>query len=58
MSTKGDDSIEIGDREIAASRYALSTDELDIEIWYNDQLGWVGLANEVGKGRRPIYRRI
>ena len=25
--------------------------------WYNDQLGWVGLASEAGKGRRLTYRR-
>ena len=45
-------------RELPAERYALTTDELTIDLWYNDELGWVGLESDTGKGRRIIYRRV
>jgi hypothetical protein len=54
----GSDRIDVAGREIAATRYALETDELTIELWYNDALGWVKLASDTGKGARLIYRRI
>jgi hypothetical protein len=44
--------------EVQARRYALSADELNIELWYNDDLGWVGLASDTGKGGRLVYRRM
>jgi hypothetical protein len=43
---------------LRAERYALTTDELTIELWYNDELGWVGLESDAGKGKRIIYRRV
>ncbi|MCF7984862.1 MAG: DUF6134 family protein [Thiohalocapsa sp.] len=55
---QGPERFSLGDREVQAIRYALDTDELSIDLWYNDDLGWVGLASDVGKGRRLIYRRI
>lgn len=54
----GADRVEVAGREIAATRYALETDELTIELWYNDALGWVKLSSDTGKGARLIYRRI
>ena len=59
VSSKGSDRIEVEDgRELPAQRYALSTDELTIDVWYNDDLGWVGLESDTGKGRRIIYKRM
>jgi len=59
VQRKGNDRIETaGGRAVPAERYALSTGELTIDLWYNDDLGWVGLESDTGKGRRIIYRRM
>jgi hypothetical protein len=59
VQSKGTDRIEAADgRELSAERYALTTDELTIDLWYNDDMGWVGLASDTGKGPRIIYRRL
>jgi len=55
---RGIDRIEVAGRELRATRYALVTDELTIDLWYHDELGWVRLASDTGKGARLIYRRI
>jgi len=54
----GRDDVDISSRKVSATRYALRTDKLTIDLWYNDTLGWVGLSSATGKGRRLIYRRI
>lgn len=54
----GGDSVEVGDQKVAATRYELQTDELTIELWYNESLGWVRLSSDTGKGAKLIYRRI
>jgi len=59
VRSKGSERIEVEDgRKLPAQRYALSTDELTIDLWYNDELGWVGLESDTGKGRRIIYKRM
>jgi hypothetical protein len=59
VQPKGRDTVEVaGGDGIAAERYSLETAELTIDLWYNDELGWVGLESDVGKGRRLIYRRV
>jgi hypothetical protein len=58
VARKGGDRVAVGDREVPARRYALSADELNIDLWYNDDLGWVGLASDTGKGGRLVYRRM
>lgn len=59
VQPKGSDRIQIGDGSaVNAQRYALKTDELTIDLWYNDNLGWVGLESDTGKGRRIIYKRM
>jgi len=55
---QGTERIELGGREIPARRYTLDTDELTIELWYHDELGWVRLASDTGKGATLVYRRI
>jgi hypothetical protein len=55
---KGKDDVEAGGRTVAATRYALKTDKLTIDLWYSDALGWVGLSSDTGKGRRLVYRRM
>jgi hypothetical protein len=55
----GSERVTVGDgQQIAAKRYALQADDLVIDLWYNDELGWVGLKSEAGKGRNIIYRRM
>lgn len=58
VQPKGQDTvaIESGER-LPAERFALTTDELTIDLWYNDDLGWVALESDTGKGKRIIYRR-
>lgn len=58
MRPAGTGRIEVNGEEVSASRYALSTDELTIDLWYHDELGWVGLESDTGAGRRLIYRRM
>ena len=55
---KGRDDVEVGSRTVSATRYALKTDKLTIDLWYNEALGWVGLSSDTDKGRRLIYRRL
>ena len=55
---KGRDDVTVGSQKVSATRYALRTDKLTIDLWYNDALGWVGLSSDTGKGRRLIYRRL
>jgi hypothetical protein len=58
VSPKGSDHVRVGNREVPATRYALSADALSIDLWYNDDLGWVGLASDTGKGGRLLYQRM
>ncbi|MBK1706514.1 DUF6134 family protein [Halochromatium glycolicum] len=55
---QGTERIELDGRRIPASRYRLETGELSIDLWYHDELGWVRLASDTGKGATLIYRRI
>lgn len=59
VQPRGRDSVEVdGGERVTAERYALETSDLTIELWYNDDLGWVGLESDTGKGKRLIYRRV
>jgi hypothetical protein len=59
VQPKGRGLVEVEDgSSIQAERYALQTDELTIDLWYNDDLGWVGLESDTGKGKRIVYRRV
>lgn len=58
VRAQGSDRVKVGSREVPATRYALSADEVSIDLWYNDDLGWVGLASDTGKGGRLSYRRM
>jgi hypothetical protein len=58
VSRKGSDAVDVGGREVPAERYVVDAGEVTIDLWYNDDLGWVGLSSDTGKGRRIIYRRL
>lgn len=55
---RGTDEIKVDGRELAATRYTLDTGELAIDLWYHDELGWVRLASDTGKGATLVYRRL
>jgi hypothetical protein len=54
----GTEQVEAQGGQVSATRYELVTDELSIDLWYNDALGWVRLASDTGKGATLIYRRL
>lgn len=59
VQPRGRDTVEVDSGErVSAERYALETGELTIDLWYNDDLGWVGLESDTGQGQRLTYRRI
>lgn len=59
VQPRGPDTVEVENGErVSAERYALKTQELTIDLWYNDDLGWVGLESDTGEGKRLIYRRV
>lgn len=55
---QGTERIEFDGRRVPASRYTLETGELSIDLWYHEELGWVRLASDTGKGATLVYRRI
>ncbi|WPL13118.1 hypothetical protein Thiosp_02910 [Thiorhodovibrio litoralis] len=58
MRKRGVDKINVYGRDIPVKRYTIDTDEVAIDLWYHDELGWVQLVSETGKGATLIYRRI
>jgi len=54
----GTERVAVGDSELPAKRYRLEADELSIDLWYNDALGWVGLRSETPEGATIVYRRM
>lgn len=54
----GTEQVEVQGSQVSATRYELITEELAIELWYNDTLGWVRLASDTGKGATLVYRRL
>ncbi len=58
VQARGSEQVQVNGSEVAATRYELITDELRIDLWYNDSLGWVRLASDTGKGAKLIYRRL
>lgn len=57
LQPAGTDQVQVGDRQVTTNRYALSTSDMTIDIWYADDLGWVKLTSDVAPGRRLTYRR-
>jgi hypothetical protein len=58
VAAQGQERVRLGDREVEAERYLLSTDALELVLWYSDELGWVGLESDTGRGKTLRYRRI
>ena len=36
----------------------LSTDELELTLWYSEEHGWIGLESDTGKGKTLRYQRM
>jgi hypothetical protein len=58
VRARGAEQVEVNGSQVSAERYELLTDELSIDLWYHDTLGWVRLASDTGKGATLIYRRL
>ncbi|MEA3642679.1 MAG: DUF6134 family protein [Lamprobacter sp.] len=58
VQRRGAERVAVNGSEVEATRFELVTDELTINLWYNDALGWVRLASDTGKGAQLIYRRL
>ncbi len=58
IQAQGTEAVRFGGEEIAAARYKLVTDELELVLWYSDEHGWVGLESDTGKGKTLRYQRI
>ena len=58
IQPEGSERVRLGAREIEADRYRLSTDTLELVLWYSDRYGWVGLESDTGKGKTLRYQRI
>jgi hypothetical protein len=55
---QGTERIAFGSDEVTAARYKLSTEELDLILWYSDEHGWMGLESDTGKGKTLRYQRM
>ncbi|RKT44982.1 DUF6134 family protein [Thiocapsa rosea] len=58
VQPQGTDSVSFGSEEVAAARYKLSTDELELILWYSDEHGWIGLESDTGRGKTLRYQRV
>jgi len=45
-------------RKVAAERYRLRAEKLDISLWYTPDGRWIALESDTGKGRTIRYERI
>jgi hypothetical protein len=58
VMAEGTERVSFGGEDVVAARYTLSTDELDLVLWYTDEHGWIGLESDTGKGKTLRYQRI
>lgn len=59
VTLEGDDSVVVGDRDVAAKRYILSTKAGDIKLWYADDTGlWLALEAPAKGGRQIRYEPV
>ncbi|MCG6896886.1 MAG: DUF6134 family protein [Thiocapsa sp.] len=58
VMAQGTEAVSFGAEEVTATRYKLSTDALDLILWYSDEYGWIGLESDTGKGKTLRYQRI
>jgi hypothetical protein len=55
---QGKEPVRVGDSLVPAARHRLEGDELAIDLWYSDELGWVGLRSEIPEAGTLTYRRM
>jgi hypothetical protein len=51
----GRETIQIKGRDIAAERYRVDGEDLDLDVWYTPEGDWVKLTSNVRKGRQLRY---
>ncbi|RQW81680.1 MAG: hypothetical protein EHM62_04805 [Methylococcus sp.] len=54
----GRESIEISGRQVAADRYSLEAEGLDLDLWYSPEGEWLALTSTVEKGRQLRYKLV
>ena len=56
LVANGEENLLVNDKEIRASRYTLTAEKSDINLWYDQNQNWVGLTTIVKGGRTLSYR--
>jgi hypothetical protein len=54
----GRESIEVSGQQVAADRYSLEAEGLDLDLWYSPEGEWLALTSTVEKGRQLRYERV
>ncbi|MEM7708072.1 MAG: DUF6134 family protein [Pseudomonadota bacterium] len=54
----GRESIDVDGEQVAADRYSLESEGLDLDLWYSPEGEWLGLTSYVKKGRQLRYRLV
>jgi hypothetical protein len=54
----GRESIEISGQQVAADRYSLEAEGLDLTLWYSPEGEWLALTSTVEKGRQLRYKLV
>lgn len=54
----GRESIEISGQQVAADRYRLDAEGLDLTLWYSPEGEWLALTSTVENGRQLRYRLV
>ena len=56
LVANGEENFLLDNKEIRASRYTLTAENSDINLWYDQNQNWVGLTTLVNGGRTLSYR--
>ena len=57
VEERGSDIVEVGDREVEATRYTLSAKDMQLTIWYSPDREWLALESVAKGGRIIRYKR-
>ncbi len=54
----GRESIEISGQQVAADRYSLEAEGLNLDLWYSPEGEWLALTSTLEKGRQLRYELV
>lgn len=52
----GNESLIIADQKVIAKRYRLQAENIEIDLWYSDNMHWLGLQTTTESGRQLRYQ--